>query len=296
MAVQKHKLQFEKDAERTRIENVALAEIRADQLVQSRAHLNPGVIADYCERMVDGDEFPPLTVVRVDGAYLLVDGFLRLEAAKLANQKTLRCEVREGDLRTALLLSAKANARHGLRRSWDDKRRSVHKLLGDPEWSKWSDREIARRCVVSPSFVGQERDRLRPVTVNVDSERRQFRSKHGTEAVMNITAIGGKKTAQSAPIILTGPSSPSKTSGEVLSLSDFGSPSETSSEVVSLSDIAQDYREQFVAAVREVKKIFAGLPAVTLIRGDAGADVVLAKDLTWVADKAAATARMLLRR
>ena len=292
MPAKKQKLHFDEDV--TRIENVATAEIRADQLVQPRAHLNPSVIAEYCERMTsgDGDKFPPVAVVLVDGKYLLAEGYLRFEAAKLANRKTMRCEVRRGDLRTALLLSAEANAQHGLRRTQEDKRRAVGKLLNDAEWSKWSDREIARRCAVSPSFVGQERDRLRPVTVNVDSERR-FRSKHGTEAVMNICAIGGsRKTSPPEPIILTGSPPSSETLPPIWII---GSPPETSGEVLSLSDFAQDYREQFVAGLKQAEKIFDALPAITLIRGDPALDAVLAKRLTALAEKAAWLADFLLR-
>jgi hypothetical protein len=38
-----------------------------------------------------------------------------------------------------------------------DKRAAVGALLGDPVWSRLSDREIARRCVVSAPFVGKMR-------------------------------------------------------------------------------------------------------------------------------------------
>jgi ParB-like nuclease domain len=287
MPAKKQKLHFEDDAAQTRIENVATAEIRADQLVQPRARLDPSVIAEYCERMLDGVEFPPVAVVRVDGEYLLVDGFLRFAAAKLANQKTLRCEVRRGDLRTALLLSVEANARHGLRRTWDDKRRAVGQLLNDAEWSKWSDREIARRCSVSHDFVGQQRG----LTGNVASERR-FVSKHGTEAVMNITAIGSKKTAPPAPITLTAPPPSSET---LPPISITAPPRSETGEVVSLSDFAQNHREQFVAGLRDAEEIFAGLPPITAIRGDPAADDVLAKRLTALAEKAAWLAKLLLR-
>jgi len=37
------------------------------------------------------------------------------------------------------------------------KRRTVQKLLGDDEWSQWSNREIARRCGVDNSFVSRIR-------------------------------------------------------------------------------------------------------------------------------------------
>ena len=89
-------------------EKVATAQIHTDHRVQPRAHLDSRKIAEYCERMTSGDEFPPVKVVLINGEYLLARGYMRYLAAKLANLKTMRCEVRRGDLRTALLLSAEA--------------------------------------------------------------------------------------------------------------------------------------------------------------------------------------------
>jgi hypothetical protein len=42
-------------------------------------------------------------------------------------------------------------------------------LLEDEEWSQWSDREIARQCAVSKSFVSK----VRPSLSTVASEKRQ---------------------------------------------------------------------------------------------------------------------------
>ena len=38
-----------------------------------------------------------------------------------------------------------------------DKRRIIDRLLTDEEWSRWSDRDIARHCGVSHEFVRQRR-------------------------------------------------------------------------------------------------------------------------------------------
>jgi hypothetical protein len=55
--------------------------------------------------------------------------------------------------------------RTGWGRTHDDKRRAVLTLLNDPEWSKWSDREIARLCAVSHEFVRKLRPFQSPMTV-----------------------------------------------------------------------------------------------------------------------------------
>src|SRR5690348_14513542 len=105
----------------SRTQMVALTEIHCDVRVQPREHLNSSVVDDYRDLMLDGEEFPPLLVVLVDDAKLLVDGYHRFEAAKRADIQELPCELRPGTLRDAILLACSVNARHGLRRTWADK-------------------------------------------------------------------------------------------------------------------------------------------------------------------------------
>lgn len=59
-----------------------------------------------------------------------------------------------------MLFSVGANAMHGLRRTNEDKRKAVETLLADEEWSKWSDREIARKFGVGHPFVAAVRSSL----------------------------------------------------------------------------------------------------------------------------------------
>lgn len=83
-------------------------------------------------------------------------------------------------------MSVGANEEHGLRRTNEDKRRAVLTLLGDAEWSSWSDREIARQCAVGYTLVAK----LRPDVTARAGSGRTFTTKHGTTAVMDTTAIG----------------------------------------------------------------------------------------------------------
>jgi hypothetical protein len=266
MTAKKQIIQFKEDTARIRIENVATDEIRADHLVQPRARLDPNVIAEYCDLMLNGGvEFPPVAVVLVDSGYLLVDGYLRFEAAKLAKLKTLRCEVRRGDLRSALLFSTAVNARHGLRRTWDDKRRAVGKLLDDHEWSQWSNREIARQCSVSHGFVAQERDRLRPVTGNVTKTERRFICKHGSIATMTLSERPQPKLSPMPP-----------------------------AEIVSLSAVVHDHRSTFVSELRVIEEALANLPPISAVRGGRTADAILIGRLKAIAQKASALAERLI--
>ena len=116
-------------------QKIKLSYIAADPDLQPRAGMNLEMIEDYASDMRRGDQFPPLVVFH-DGksSYLLADGFHRLRAARAIGSKTILCEVRHGGKREALLYSVGCNAAHGQRRSNDDKRLAVSKLLKDKKW------------------------------------------------------------------------------------------------------------------------------------------------------------------
>jgi len=145
-----------------RLKELSLSRIVAQQEVQARVAMNDETIEEYAEAMRNGDKFPPVVVFSDDGAfYWLADGFHRYHAAKqIANKLALTAEIREGGKREAILFAVGANASHGLRRSREDKRNSVLKLLKDEQWTQWSDREIARQCKVDHKTVARIRGEL----------------------------------------------------------------------------------------------------------------------------------------
>ena len=94
-----------------------------------------------------------------------------------------------------MLFSVGANAAHGLPRTREDKRPAVLTLLGDAEWSKWSDREIARQCGVAHSFVGS----LRPTDTGREiqyAERTFTHPKTGAPAQMRTGGINGNRRSE----------------------------------------------------------------------------------------------------
>lgn len=137
--------------------NLSLEKIIINAGTQSRAKIDEQTVAEYADRMMDGDVFPPVIVFYNGKDYWLADGFHRFFAAKRCAAPNIKCEVIDGDLRDALLYSYKANVDHGLRRTADDKRKSVLGMLEDLEWQDWADREIARHCGVSQPFVSSMR-------------------------------------------------------------------------------------------------------------------------------------------
>lgn len=139
--------------------------IRTDGGTQVRKKLDAKRSADYAQDMLNGDVFPPM-VVAFDGSdYWLSCGFHRYHAM-LKNKKTeAEVIVRKGSVRDATLWAMEDNLRHGLRLTNEEKRELVNRNLDDEEWSKDSDREIARRCGVSRMTVGRMRIERKKVKV-----------------------------------------------------------------------------------------------------------------------------------
>jgi len=168
---------------------VPITQLRRDGGTQPRAQLDPNTVQEYAEAMQAGDRFPPVTVFYDGTDYWLADGFHRVAAAERVGFEVIRAETKQGTQRDAVLYSVGVNAQHGLRRTNLDKRRAVEVLLADPEWSQWSDRDIAARAHVTHPFVGKLRGEMQAVTGNDYQLERTYTTKHGTTATMNTSAI-----------------------------------------------------------------------------------------------------------
>lgn len=139
-----------------------MPQIKLDQILleggtQLRERLNTTAVAEYAQAIQDGAKFPPVVVFWDGTEYWLADGFHRVHAAEACGRKTIKATVQAGSKRDAILYSVQANATHGLRRTNADKRKAVMLMLNDEEWAKWSDREIAKQCNVSHTFVAKMR-------------------------------------------------------------------------------------------------------------------------------------------
>lgn len=129
-----------------------------DQKLQSRAEINEQTIEDYSDAIKQGDEFPPVLTYFDGISYYLTDGYHRYHAHKKAGKAGIICEVVNGTFTDAVLRATSVNSKHGMRRTYADKRKAVMTLLDDFEWSQWSNSEIARHCGVSHTFVASLRD------------------------------------------------------------------------------------------------------------------------------------------
>lgn len=171
------------------MQEVALSALNIDGGTQPREVIDTRLAEEYALAMGTGAAFPPVVVFFDGSTYWLADGFHRHYAHRVLKRETIECDVRQGTQRDAILFSVGANATHGLRRTNEDKRRAVMTLLKDPEWSRWSDSEIARRCAVSAEMVRKARP---APPISQPLEDRRTVSRGGTTYTMKTAAIGSR--------------------------------------------------------------------------------------------------------
>jgi len=177
------------------ISTLPIQAITWDLQCQPRAFLDRDVIDQYAEEMSEGAIFPPVVVFHEGDDHWLADGFHRVAAAKQAGLDAVNCEVREGTIRDAMLYGVGANATHGLQRTNEDKRQAVKTLIDDPEWSQWSDREIARRCAVSHTFVQNFKKSLAILASDNQSQNVKYSDRWGNTRTMNTANLGKRLDA-----------------------------------------------------------------------------------------------------
>lgn len=147
--------------------------------------------------MSEGAVFPPVIAFSAGNGLYLADGFHRRGAALKVGRKAIEVDVRkpldgETPQRSAILYAVGANDEHGSNRTSSDKRHAVEMLLRDPEWSKWTDREVARQCRVSAPFVGTQRTRLINAGTLKKADTRTTK-RGGKEYEIDTAKIGTKK-------------------------------------------------------------------------------------------------------
>lgn len=175
-------------------ESIALSSIRTDGGTQARAGLCKETVEEYTAHLKTGASMPRVVVFHDGTDHWLADGFHRVAAYLRAGRKVIPADVRQGTRRDAVLHACGANAEHGLKRTNADKRRAVETLLQDEEWRAWSDREIAKRCGVSPDTVGRIREEL-TVRIGQSQEPERGAVRRGADGRTINTANIGKARA-----------------------------------------------------------------------------------------------------
>ena len=178
---------------------IELSRIRIDGGTQTREKLNEATVKEYVEAINAGATFPPVTLFFDGSNYWLADGFHRFFATKKAGKKQIHEDITPGTQRDAVLHSLGANTSHGLPRSNKDKKRAVETLLNDPEWSKWSSRAIAEKCVVSHSYVSTLRDKMKSGHVSTPESQAQNNPGTGVNVYTQATPEQSKTGAEDQP-------------------------------------------------------------------------------------------------
>jgi hypothetical protein len=191
---------------------IPLKEIKIDSWVQPRYQMNINLISEYREAMQAGDVFPNVVVFYDGRDYWMAAGFHRYSAIMglrgdgAIKDDTIEADVRSGGRRDAFLYAVGTNFDNGERRTPQDMRAIVGKMLADAEWSQLSDSEIARQCKVSHALVSKMRAEISLSTAESDKpksrrshssvaytpppKQRQVKTKHGSVTMMDTTNIG----------------------------------------------------------------------------------------------------------
>jgi hypothetical protein len=181
----------------TAIRAISISQIEQDPALQSRITIhNKKVVEKYAEALRDGDKFPSVDVFEIDGQYFVVDGSHRLAAARQEGWTEFECLVHQGSMRDAILWASGANAAHGEPRTNEDMNLVVNRLLDDPEWSQWSNGQIAKECHVSATFVRSLRAKRSENPVQACT----YVDKHGKKVKMNVGNIGKKSGKAQVPV------------------------------------------------------------------------------------------------
>src|SRR5690606_25200177 len=176
---------------------ISLDSLVAEGTTQMRGY-DDKLVERYAQAMKDGAVFPPVVVFADGSKFYLADGFHRVGAARALKRKTIEAQIHEpingeSPQRSAILYAVGANETHGRNRSADDKRRAVETLLKDPEWSRWTDREITRPCQVAATCVRTLRNALINGGVLEREEKRKAK-RNGTTYEVDTKNIGEAKS------------------------------------------------------------------------------------------------------
>lgn len=137
-----------------------LEQILIDKGTQTRDEIDQKTVTEYAEVLLNKESLPPVIVFHDGINYYLADGFHRYFAHKQTKTPTIEADVINGTLRNALEYALGTNDKHGLKRSIKDKRKAVLIALDDVEWGSLTNREIAKLCRVSHTFVNSIKEEL----------------------------------------------------------------------------------------------------------------------------------------
>ncbi len=134
------------------IKSVAIKDIVTDCKTQQRS-VDDDVVKRYAALIKDGFKFPPIEIIYDGKNYFMWDGFHRYFSHLKLNKKYIEANIEKGIQRDAIYLSFSANKENAFPRQPGTAKGIVEKILRDREWSKMSQRKIARHVGCTQAFV-----------------------------------------------------------------------------------------------------------------------------------------------
>lgn len=135
------------------VKSIKLLEIQCDAGTQIRAGLTEEVVCEYSERLLAGDQFPPVDVFFDGKAYYLADGFHRIQAARRAKIEAFHCTVHPGGADDALWFAIGANRKNGWPRTVADKHHAIELAL--TKFPQKTQEQVAQHVGCDRSYVSK---------------------------------------------------------------------------------------------------------------------------------------------
>lgn len=139
-------------------QSLKLSLIRCDSGTQTRCYTNEDSVAEYAERMLEGDKFPPVDVFFDGTEYHLGDGFHRVMGANRNEFKDILANVHKGTAIDAIWFGIGANKTNGVKRSSGDVRKSIEIAL--TKFPEKTQEQISQQVGCSRDYVSKVQKEL----------------------------------------------------------------------------------------------------------------------------------------
>lgn len=105
--------------------NIKIDEIKCNSDLMMRQALDKSLVATYADNIQEILSTSPIEVFKINGEYILTDGFHRTAAARQSGLVEISANVREGTLRDARAAACLANLRHGKALTRDERKNAI---------------------------------------------------------------------------------------------------------------------------------------------------------------------------
>lgn len=154
--------------------------INIDGRLNLRGEIDPQIVSAWSRLMAEGIRFPPIDLIKNSaGEWVVVDGFLTLNAALDAGIEEIDARVLHCDLSFAFGVKIHKNSNHGLLWRTSERKPFVQAFLRNPKSANIRDRRIAAFFKVDNHSVARWREEIKNGEIPQNSLPESFRE-HGS--------------------------------------------------------------------------------------------------------------------